>query len=120
MHAAAVQSRAQLFLWLYVLRELWSIGSKSLTCAPCQHLLFALLSSCIVATSRLSPTACRCLQVITREVDGKKQEPYEQAIVEVPEEHVGQVVDLLGQRKGQMLDMAAPQGNSTLSRYVTP
>jgi GTP-binding protein len=57
-------------------------------------------------------------KVITREVDGRKQEPYEEAIVEVPEEHVGQVVDLLGQRKGQMLDMAAPQGNSTLTRLT--
>ena len=27
------------------------------------------------------------------------------AIVEVPEEYVGAVVDLLGQRRGQMLDM---------------
>ena len=27
--------------------------------------------------------------------------------MEVPEEHVGQVVDLLGQRKGQMVDMSS-------------
>eukprot|EP00898_Chlorokybus_atmophyticus_P008512 jgi/Chlat1/8662/Chrsp87S08042 len=45
-------------------------------------------------------------QVITKEVNGKVQEPYEEAVVEVPEEYVGPVVDLLGQRKGEMIDMA--------------
>lgn len=47
------------------------------------------------------------MQVITKQVDGHKCEPYEEAVVEVPEEHVGPVVDMLGQRKGQMLDLVA-------------
>ena len=38
-------------------------------------------------------------QVITREVHGKKQEPFEDAIVEVPDNYVGAVVELFAQRK---------------------
>jgi hypothetical protein len=38
---------------------------------------------------------------------GGRLEPMEEAVVEVPEEHVGQVVDLMGQRKAQMIDMSA-------------
>lgn len=37
--------------------------------------------------------------------DGKKQEPFDEATVDVPEEYVGACVDLLGSRKGAMLDM---------------
>lgn len=33
-------------------------------------------------------------------------EIWQDAIVEVPEEYVGAVVDLLGKRRGQMLDMS--------------
>uniref|UniRef100_A0A383VTG7 Elongation factor Tu, chloroplastic n=1 Tax=Tetradesmus obliquus TaxID=3088 RepID=A0A383VTG7_TETOB len=44
-------------------------------------------------------------KVITREVDGHKCEPYEEAIVEVPEQYVGSVVELFAQRKGEMQDM---------------
>lgn len=38
-------------------------------------------------------------------MDGKKQEPYEEAIVEVPDNYVGAVVELFAQRKGEMVDM---------------
>lgn len=31
---------------------------------------------------------------------------WQDAIVEVPEEYVGAVVDMLGKRRGQMLDMS--------------
>jgi GTP-binding protein len=44
-------------------------------------------------------------KVITREIDGKTCEPYEEAIVEVPETYVGSVVELFAQRKGEMVDM---------------
>ncbi|WIA43813.1 hypothetical protein OEZ86_010230 [Tetradesmus obliquus] len=44
-------------------------------------------------------------KVITREVDGHKCEPFEEAIVEVPEQYVGSVVELFAQRKGEMQDM---------------
>lgn len=37
--------------------------------------------------------------------NGKKQEPFDEATVDVPEEHVGACVDMLGSRKGAMQDM---------------
>lgn len=44
-------------------------------------------------------------RVITKEIDGNECEPYEEAIVEVPETYVGAVVELFAQRKGEMVDM---------------
>ncbi|KAG2434942.1 hypothetical protein HYH02_012139 [Chlamydomonas schloesseri] len=44
-------------------------------------------------------------KVITREVEGKTCEPYEEAIVDVPEQYVGAVVELFAQRKGEMVDL---------------
>ncbi|KAK3272565.1 putative elongation factor TypA-like svr3, chloroplastic [Cymbomonas tetramitiformis] len=38
---------------------------------------------------------------------GAKQEPYEEAVVEVGEQYTGAVVDMLSSRKGQMLDLNA-------------
>ncbi len=44
-------------------------------------------------------------QVLTKEVDGKKHEPYEVLVVDVPGEYSGKVIDLVTQRKGEMLIM---------------
>ncbi|MBL7682576.1 MAG: translational GTPase TypA [Flavipsychrobacter sp.] len=44
-------------------------------------------------------------QVITKEIDGKKCEPYETLVVDVPGEFSGKVIDLVTQRKGEMLIM---------------
>lgn len=44
-------------------------------------------------------------KVILREEGGKREEPYDEATVDVPEEFVGSCVDLLGSRKGTMMDM---------------
>ena len=44
-------------------------------------------------------------QVITQQIDGKKCEPYEIALVDVPEEFMGTVVQKLGTRKGVMTKM---------------
>jgi GTP-binding protein len=41
-------------------------------------------------------------QVITKEIDGKKCEPYEALVVDVPSEFSGKVIDLVTQRKGEM------------------
>lgn len=59
-------------------------------------------------------------KVITKlDADGKKLEPYEDAVVEVPEEHMGSVMDLMGQRKAEMLDMAGgTQGTNRLAYRV--
>lgn len=44
-------------------------------------------------------------QVITKEVDGEKQEPFEELTVTVPEEFSGAIIEKLGKRKGTMTDM---------------
>ncbi len=44
-------------------------------------------------------------QVLVKEIDGKKHEPYEILVVDVPSEFSGKVIDLVTQRKGEMLVM---------------
>eukprot|EP00873_Tetraselmis_striata_P021349 jgi/Tetstr1/441613/TSEL_029840.t1 len=60
-------------------------------------------------------------RVITKIEDGKTMEPIEEAVVEVPQDYMGAVVDMLGQRKGQMLDMATnPNTGSSTVKYSIP
>ncbi|MFC7685552.1 translational GTPase TypA [Ureibacillus sp. GCM10028918] len=44
-------------------------------------------------------------QVIIREIDGVKSEPIERVQIDVPEDSVGSIIESLGNRKGEMLDM---------------
>ncbi len=44
-------------------------------------------------------------QVLVKNIDGKKCEPYENLVVDVPQEFSGKVIDLVTQRKGEMLVM---------------
>ena len=52
---------------------------------------------------------------------GEVLEPYEEVHLEVPEAHVGTAVDLLGQRRGQMIDMqhGGADGTAHLT-YIVP
>jgi GTP-binding protein len=64
---------------------------------------------------------CCFAQVITQtDAGGHKLEPYEEAVVEVPEAHMGGVVDLMGGRKGQMMDMAASAEGGNRVTYRIP
>jgi GTP-binding protein len=49
-------------------------------------------------------------QVVTRELDGERQEPYELLTVDVEETHQGAVMEELGSRRGDLLDMV-PDGH---------
>ncbi|MGN1401853.1 MAG: translational GTPase TypA [Bacillus sp. (in: firmicutes)] len=44
-------------------------------------------------------------EVIVREIDGVRCEPVERVQIDVPEEHTGAIMESLGARKGEMLDM---------------
>jgi GTP-binding protein len=44
-------------------------------------------------------------QVLVKMVDGKKYEPYEILVVDVPQEYSGKVIDQVTQRKGELLVM---------------
>lgn len=44
-------------------------------------------------------------QVIIKEIDGVKCEPIERVQIDVPEEHTGSIMESIGARKGELLDM---------------
>jgi len=44
-------------------------------------------------------------QVIVKEIDGVKHEPYETLVIDVPEEYSGKAIELVTQRKGDLLIM---------------
>ena len=54
-------------------------------------------------------------RVITRQGESGMQEPYEEAVVEVPAELVGAVIEKLGSRRGEMTEMR-PMGDSGTTR----
>ena len=41
-------------------------------------------------------------QVLVKEIDGKKCEPYEVLVIDVPEEYASKAIDLVSRRKGEM------------------
>jgi GTP-binding protein len=58
-------------------------------------------------------------QVIVTERDGKRWEPVEYVVVDVPEEYVGPVIEALGKRKAQMSNMIGI-GESRRLEYTMP
>jgi len=57
--------------------------------------------------------------VITKEVDGKKCEPYETLYLEVPDDMVGGVIQALQSRKG-ITEMMEPRGSMTYIEVTIP
>ena len=62
---------------------------------------------------------CSNPRVLFKEIDGVKCEPMEKATLDVPAEFVGAVVQKLGQRKGDLLEMN-PIGSRTRIIYSIP
>jgi len=59
-------------------------------------------------------------EVVTREVDGKVQEPFERLSVDVPDVHLGAVTQLLAGRKGEMLEMSHSPSGQVRMEYRVP
>lgn len=59
-------------------------------------------------------------EVIIKEVDGEKQEPYEALTVDVPEEFQGTVMEMLGERRGSLQDMVPDGKGRVRLDYVIP
>lgn len=59
-------------------------------------------------------------KVIYRELDGKVTEPIELAVVDVADEFVGTVIEMLGVRKGEMLDMIPGNDGFTRLEFKVP
>ena len=59
-------------------------------------------------------------QVIFREVDGKTLEPYETLILDIEEQHQGKVMEALGDRRGELQEMAADGGGRVRLQFKIP
>ncbi|WP_047683479.1 MULTISPECIES: ribosome-dependent GTPase TypA [Xenorhabdus] len=59
-------------------------------------------------------------KVIFREIDGRKQEPFEQVTLDIEEQHQGDVMQALGERKGEMRDMLPDGKGRVRLDYVIP
>jgi GTP-binding protein len=57
-------------------------------------------------------------EVIMQEVDGDMMEPIEQVVIDVPEEYVGAVIEALGTRKGQMVNMNTLNGQAHMEYHM--
>ncbi len=62
---------------------------------------------------------CSNPKVIVKEIEGVKCEPMERVTLDVPNEYVGAVIEKLGQRKGDLLEMN-PIGNRMRVEYSIP
>ena len=58
-------------------------------------------------------------KVIIREENGEKLEPFEEVIIDVPQEYSGTIIETLGKRKGIMKDMKT-HGNQVRMVFDTP
>ena len=59
-------------------------------------------------------------EVVLREIDGKKCEPFEMVTIEVEEEHQGSIMEKLGDRKGDLTNMV-PDGKGRIRlEYMMP
>ena len=58
-------------------------------------------------------------RVLFREEDGVKTEPIERFVCDVPADYVGAVMEKLGSRKGELVQMA-PQGDRMRLEYLIP
>jgi GTP-binding protein len=59
-------------------------------------------------------------QVITKEVNGELHEPYEQMTVDIESQHQGAVMEQLGQRKGDLLNMEPDGKGRVRLDYMIP
>ena len=57
-------------------------------------------------------------EVIFKNIDGVHSEPYENLIVDVPEEYAGTAIERLSSRKGEMKEMNNAKGRTTLVFHI--
>ena len=59
-------------------------------------------------------------KVIFKEIDGKKCEPIERLVVNVPDDSIGNVIEKLGRRKAEMLNMEPAEDGHTKVEFKIP
>ena len=58
-------------------------------------------------------------RVLYQEIDGRRCEPVERVVVDVPSDYVGAVMEKLGARKGEFIEMT-PVGNRMKLQFLVP
>ncbi len=58
--------------------------------------------------------------VITREVDGQVEEPFEQITIDVEEQHQGTIMEKMGERRGELKDMVPDGKGRVRLDYIAP
>ncbi|MCM3746338.1 translational GTPase TypA [Paenibacillus pasadenensis] len=59
-------------------------------------------------------------EVIIKEIDGQKSEPYERLLIDVPEESMGAVMESLGTRKAEMVNMINNGTGQVRLEFIIP
>ncbi|MCI9177738.1 MAG: translational GTPase TypA [Clostridia bacterium] len=59
-------------------------------------------------------------KVIIKEIDGVKSEPIERLVVNVPDDSIGSVIEKLGRRKAEMLNMEPAEAGHTKVEFRIP
>lgn len=59
-------------------------------------------------------------EVVTKEIDGKRHEPFERGTCDVPDEHVGTVTQALAPRKGRVTDLRPGDPGRTVVTFEAP
>jgi len=59
-------------------------------------------------------------EVIIREIDGKRQEPYEDLVIDVEEQHQGSIMEQLGLRKAEMTNMELDGKGRVRLEFLAP
>jgi len=59
-------------------------------------------------------------QVVTREIEGQMHEPVERLAIDVPEEHVGDITQMLAARKGRLEQMVNHSTGWVRMEYLVP
>ncbi|QIL46250.1 translational GTPase TypA [Vagococcus coleopterorum] len=59
-------------------------------------------------------------EVIVKEIDGVKCEPFERVQIDTPEEHMGSIIESLSQRKGEMQDMVHTGNGQIRLTFLAP
>ncbi|HOO60224.1 MAG TPA: GTP-binding protein, partial [Candidatus Mcinerneyibacteriales bacterium] len=59
-------------------------------------------------------------EVILKEIDGIRMEPFERAVIDVADEYAGAVIEMMGVRKGEMVHMIQGSDGYTRLEYIIP
>ncbi|AUM12412.1 translational GTPase TypA [Ketobacter alkanivorans] len=59
-------------------------------------------------------------EVIIKEIDGEKQEPFEQLMIDIEEQHQGSIMEQLGLRKAEMNDMVPDGKGRVRMDFIAP